>query len=312
MTYADAHPDEVRILMALHQSKPLGNQYVLRWFLFYLGVRLMQDIVYKIQDLRRLDWNDNSRSSLGTPGCFLKTYEHDGAKRIYYKMSNYDSYRGVFGHESVNELIVSRVLDVLGIEHVRYRLVHALVEVDHKEFETWLCTSRNFKKSGEQKTALDAFYDIMKMEKETPVQFIDRMGWSTQICQMMVVDYLICNRDRHGANVEVLENEIGEIRLAPLFDHGLSLLFSCYDDIQQIREFDVMKDRPVNNFFYTKSLEENLMFVPANIELHPIKEEDRAYILHGVERILSQEHIEKIWEMLYGRWKRYEEIQYQK
>ena len=44
---------------------------------------------------------------------------HDGAKRIYYKMSNYDSYRGVFGHESVNELIVSRVLDVLGIEHVR-------------------------------------------------------------------------------------------------------------------------------------------------------------------------------------------------
>ena len=37
MTYADAHPDEVRILMALLQSKPLGNQYVLRWFLFYLG-----------------------------------------------------------------------------------------------------------------------------------------------------------------------------------------------------------------------------------------------------------------------------------
>lgn len=141
----------------------------------------MQDIVYKTQDLRRLDWNDNSRSSLGTPGCFLKTYEHEGAKRIYYKMSNYDSYRGVFGHESVNELIVSRVLDVLGIEHVRYRLVHSLVEVDHKEFETWLCTSRNFKKSGD-----------------------------------------------------------------------------------------------------------------------------------GVERILSQEHIEKIWEMLYGRWKRYEEIQYQK
>ena len=105
---------------------------------------------------------------------------HDGAKRIYYKMSNYDSYRGVFGHESVNELIVSRVLDVLGIEHVRYRLVHALVEVDHKEFETWLCTSKNFKKSGD-----------------------------------------------------------------------------------------------------------------------------------GVERILSQEHIEKIWEMLYGRWKRYEQVQYQ-
>ena len=54
MTYADAHPDEVRILMALLQSKPLGNQYVLRWFLFYLGVRLMHDGAKRIYYVRIL------------------------------------------------------------------------------------------------------------------------------------------------------------------------------------------------------------------------------------------------------------------
>ena len=48
--------------------------------------------------------------SPGTPGCFLKAYEEVNGKRLYYKLSNYDSYRGVFGHECVNELIVSRVI----------------------------------------------------------------------------------------------------------------------------------------------------------------------------------------------------------
>ena len=35
--------------------------------------------------------------SPGTPGCFLKAYEEVNGKRLYYKLSNYDSYRGVFG-----------------------------------------------------------------------------------------------------------------------------------------------------------------------------------------------------------------------
>ncbi len=45
---------------------------------------------------------------------------------------------------------------------------------------------------------------------------------------MLVVDFVILNRDRHGANIEVLRNSRDKtLRLAPLFDHGLSLLFNC-------------------------------------------------------------------------------------
>lgn len=71
--------------------------------------------------------------SPGTPGCFLNAYEETENGRIYYKLSNYDSYRGVFGHECINELIVSRVMNVLKIPHLQYRLIHAeLLETDRE------------------------------------------------------------------------------------------------------------------------------------------------------------------------------------
>ena len=78
----------------------------------------MTDLVTELQDLRHLDWALRKMSP-GTPGCFLKAYEESDERKIYYKLSNYDSYRGVYGHESVNELIVSRLLDVLDIPHVK-------------------------------------------------------------------------------------------------------------------------------------------------------------------------------------------------
>lgn len=84
----------------------------------------MNDFIEELQDLRYLDWADK-KLSVGTPGCFLKAYEEKDEIKFYYKLSNYDSYRGIFGHECVNELIVSRLLDVLRIPHLSYQLVYA-------------------------------------------------------------------------------------------------------------------------------------------------------------------------------------------
>lgn len=89
----------------------------------------MQDIICELQDMKHLDWAARKMSP-GTPGCFLKAYEEVNGKRLYYKLSNYDSYRGVFGHECVNELIVSRVMDILRIPHVKYKLIHARIVID--------------------------------------------------------------------------------------------------------------------------------------------------------------------------------------
>ena len=44
------------------------------------------------------------------------------------------------------------------------------------------------------------------------------MGWEDYVYQMLIVDYLILNRDRHGANIEVLRNSelLVKIRFAVL------------------------------------------------------------------------------------------------
>ncbi len=274
----------------------------------------MNDIIDKLQDMRHLDWAVRKLSP-GTPGCFLKAYEEVNGKRIYYKLSNYDSYRGVFGHECINELIVSRVMDILGITHVTYKLIHAQVLIDGKEIETWISVSDNFRKNNEEKLAYDLFYDLRKKENESPLEFAIRNGWGLYIYQMLCIDYLTANRDRHGSNLEVLRNVENEsIRLAPLFDQGVSLLFSTYGDEKAIERVDVMQDFPVNNYIGARSLEYNLTLIPEtfDLEIKTINEKDKDYIFQGIDKILMPGHIEKIWEMIWKRWCYFEKIRSKK
>lgn len=109
--------------------------------------------VKEIQDLRYLDWA-NKKYSVGTPGCFLKAYEEKQGDRIYYKMSNYDSYRGIFGHECINEWIVAKLLDILEIPHLEYPLIFARLCVDGREMEGYVTKSFNFRKRNEKKCLL--------------------------------------------------------------------------------------------------------------------------------------------------------------
>lgn len=81
-------------------------------------------VVHEVQDLTYLSWTKVRRSS-GTAGSFLKAFSDFGTEKIYYKLSNFDSYKGVVGHECVNELIVDRLLTILGVEHLHYQLIHA-------------------------------------------------------------------------------------------------------------------------------------------------------------------------------------------
>ncbi len=271
------------------------------------------DFVKELQDLRYLEWAD-VKMSPGTPGCFLKAYEEKNGERFYYKMSNYDSYRGVFGHECVNELIASRLLDILKAEHLWYQLIHAKIHIDGDEIDTYINKTANFRKENERKQPFEVFYELHRKKSEKPLDFAVRMGWGDYFSQMMAIDYLICNRDRHGANIEILVDENENARPAPLFDHGVSLLFSCYNDIELIRKFDVMEDRAVQSFIGSKSLEYNLRFVSKEKKVFNgiLKETDKEKLLGDLECVLPQEHLDKIWEMIWGRWERYVQVCNQK
>lgn len=266
-------------------------------------------IIHEKQDLTHLSWS-LIRSSSGTAGSFLKATSAFGDKKTYYKLSSYDSIKGVVGHECVNEIIADRLLTILGVEHLHYQLIHADIQVNEQTIETYLCASEDFKQRGEDKVALDVFYELEHHTGETPLAFCIRNGWADHIYKMLVVDFLLLNRDRHGANIEVLRNtKKNSIRLAPIFDHGLSLLFNCHDEVS-VETFDVMKDRPIQCFVGSRSAQENLSLIPAEAipVMSTLKESDREIIMDGLDSVLPELWLDKIWNMIYRRWKFYEDF----
>ena len=113
----------------------------------------MNDIIKELTDLRYLNWT-KSRKSSGTAGSFLKSYDDTGTIKKYYKISDFDTTLGIVGHECVNEIIAQRLMNIIGIEHLEYKLIHALIHIGGKEYETFLCESLDYKKAGEQKITL--------------------------------------------------------------------------------------------------------------------------------------------------------------
>lgn len=265
------------------------------------------DVVHKVQDLRSLSWSESGQTS-ASGGTFLKARTGIGAYATYYKLSCYDSYRGIYGHECVNEVIAARLMDILGVSHVRYTLVHARIVVDSAEHTTWLARSKSFRKTGDSKMAFDTFFDLMHEPGESQLDFCARYGWSEQIQRMMLVDYLIANRDRHGANIEVLRERGGGLQLAPLFDNGVSFVFSCYGDEDCARAFEPRKDVRANNFIGTRSLEENLRFIPAEIAVGVLRESDREGLLRGLDDALPAAHLNVIWEIIWQRWQHWQSL----
>lgn len=270
----------------------------------------MQDIIHDTQDMTWLEWGWN-RQTPGSVGTFMKAYSigEDG-KKIYFKLSNFDVNKGVIGHECINELIAARLLSILGIEHLDYQLINADIKVSGRIYNTWLCASRDFKRDGEEKISLDDFYKLNAYSNDTPLDFCIRKGWGKYIYNMLVFDFLILNRDRHGANIEILRNtKTNTERPAPLFDNGLSLLFSCHT-LEVLNNFNVLADRPIQSFLGGRSVLENLSLIPVDQlpQLVALKDTDKDILLAGLDDALDHKWLGKIWEMILGRWKIYEDI----
>ena len=271
---------------------------------------MTNQVILEKQDLTYLNWA-KVRNSSGTAGTFLKAYTELAVQKMYFKLSDYDTVIGIVGHESVNEIIVDRLLTLLEIEHLSYKLIYADVMLADKVYTTYVCASEDFKQRGESKVALDTYYELEHIERETPFEFCVRMGWEQYIYEMLVVDFLISNRDRHGANIEVLRNAKKKtIRLAPLFDHGLSLLFSLKDDLSLAAQFDVLEDRKIQCYVGTNSAYDNLKLIPKDkLPDFQIPTEEELYtVFADIDKILAGELVDKIREMIWRRLKFYEDF----
>ncbi|WP_026491273.1 hypothetical protein [Butyrivibrio sp. XPD2002] len=269
----------------------------------------MATIIKEKQNLTYLQWS-HVRSSSGTAGTFLKaTSTLDGEKK-YYKLSNFDSVKSVIGYECVNEIIVDRLLDIFGVEHLPYELINADIEIEDSIFNTYLCASTDFKKAGESKIALDDYYRTNCEPGESHYDFCVRQGWKNYIDTMIAIDFIILNRDRHGANIEIIRNSRAHtLRIAPLFDHGVSLLYSCYtqDDLES---FDILADKSCNNFIGSFSCLDNLSLLdPKHKPLrHKLHASDKDIIFGDLHDIISETRIDKTWNMIFERYKIYENL----
>ena len=262
------------------------------------------DIDCGLRDLRHLHWDESATTS-GTGGTFLKARERAGAAAFYYKLSCYDELHGIYGHECIDEIVAARLASLLAIRHLPYRLVHARILVDGTEHVTWLCESRSFRAEGESKVSLERFYAANHLPGEGRIELMRRFGWETEMQQMFLFDYLIANRDRHGANIEVLRARDGSLRLAPLFDNGLSLYFSTYDDAT-LASIDPLQDVIAHNYLGSRSPETNLReLVGPNLAVCELAAAHRDVLLAGLDAVLSPVHLDAIWAMVEGRWRTY-------
>lgn len=264
-------------------------------------------IIKEKQDLTYLQWS-HIRSSSGTAGMFLKSQSTLNGRKIYYKLSNYDPVKGVVGHECINELIADRLLTILGVEHLSYELIYADIEVEDRIFTTYLCASEDFKQRGESKAALDNYYKTNALKGESHYDFCVRQGWKDYVDTMIAVDFILLNRDRHGANIEVLRNPRAHtLRIAPLFDHGVSLLCTCMSD-EEAAKFDILEDKRCQNFIGSNSCFENLNLLGGRKDIfkNKLTESDREYLFDGLQDVLSEVFIDRIWNMIFKRYKIYE------
>ena len=265
-------------------------------------------IIKEKRDLKHLSWS-KTRESSGTAGSYLKSFSYSNGKKVYYKLSYFDDINGAFGYEAINEMIACKIMEYLNIEHLDYYLVNADVVIDGKEYNTFLNYSYDYKKANESKISFENFYKIEKMANETKLDFCKRFGFIDTIYKMFIVDFLINNKDRHGANIEILfDKKKKTYRLAPLFDQGLSFLSPAYKDYD-IKEYNVKEIKRANTYIGSSDLEENLKLVP--IEMLPTAL-DIDYVFEEFSDFLNPLYLSKCKELLMDRWDRLECIRNKK
>lgn len=247
-------------------------------------------------DLTGLRWNGTGAGS--SAGMLSKDRIVINGHRYFVKMSSYNIAHGVYGMESVSEVLASRLAKILGVECVGNRLYDALVTMDGNTFRTLVCISKDYNIAHENILTFEDFYRLHRGNGENTIDFIRRCGVKKDIYKMFVFDYIINNLDRHGANVEVYENKR---KIAPLFDNGLSLYATTGEDAIK-RGYSYDNNMQVNNFIGERNLLQNLKYIDCPIKLNKLRKEDRAKLFKDMGKVLSLSRRNAIWALIVRRY----------
>jgi hypothetical protein len=140
------------------------------------------------------------------------------------------------GNEPYSEFYAAQIADVLGFEHTFYDL-KIWKAVLCSACELWTDINTSFISTGRlvpSGSFDDVFAYYSALDENSSAGFVQ------SLINLLVFDAIIINEDRHLGNFGLLidsqENKI--IRPAPIFDNGLSLLWSgLQDDVEHWKDF---------------------------------------------------------------------------
>lgn len=252
-------------------------------------------------DLRKLAWDTKNATGSGN-GSYYQAIDQSVSPTRYYKLSNFDSYEcKPVGYESFFEVIAYRLGKMLGINVLQYHLVEGQIRLHVrnssriKVFNTVLCYSEDFRKGGETKSSLQTWYNlnIGNPDIEHGLRAISPYV-NDYLDTMFVFDCLICNRDRHTGNIEVLQSRNGNYRFSPLFDHGQSFCATCGLDEYAIRNFDYTKDIQYNDGIGKGYHFKNVSGISKPVIVNRLPADFRRSLFYGMKQELKQYVIDSV------------------
>ena len=155
-------------------------------------------------------------------GCLIKTWINDGKDRVLLKEG-----KAGLKQEPYNEIIATKIMDLLGIKNAGYSirtvgdkivcLCKCMVDRD-----TELLYARNVldMDKSPDKSNYQKYVELCKKNGIMDVQ--------ERLDEMIVIDFIIGNTDRHTRNFGIIRDaeNLQWLKIAPIFDCGNSLFFN--------------------------------------------------------------------------------------
>jgi hypothetical protein len=165
--------------------------------------------------------------NLCVDGSIEKRWVIKNGARVLLKGSLYNRMQ-----EPFNEVIVSKILDEYKINHVHYDLGRTDKDIPYSECKCMVAKNTEY---------INAQY-VMNTEeyyrKEQYIHFLEMCNKNgindakTSIDQMIALDFIIGNVDRHKGNFGIIRNAdtLEWMQIAPIFDNGNCLFYDSEND----------------------------------------------------------------------------------
>lgn len=177
-----------------------------------------------IDTIRNMDVSVHSNSK----GNLLKTECIRNGTRLFVKSGRMHlrDFPGFWGIEPIVEVICSKLGKAMGLVVAEQNLGLLDTQRYNKSIETLVSSSPDFR-AGKQLIYLSTLY--VEDSNYIDFDYLCRRLSGVDIVNMLAFDLVIMNEDRHNSNIAWLQDDSGELELAPIYDNGYSLL---YDDIK--------------------------------------------------------------------------------